>query len=100
MPPGSAIASHSHRMLDPPARGRGPARTGKLERNCDENPRRIARLARWPPAGDMLDFPAPEIELSVMRRLILLRHAKSDWTGIGLQDRDRALARRCRDSPP
>jgi len=35
-----------------------------------------------------------------MRRLILLRHAKSDWTGIGLKDRDRALAARGRDSAP
>src|SRR5436853_4697129 len=73
---------------------------GKLQCNCDENPRRVACPARWPRAAGMLDFPAPEIEFSAMRRLILLRHAKSDWTGIGLKDRDRALAARGRDSAP
>jgi phosphohistidine phosphatase len=35
-----------------------------------------------------------------MRRLILLRHAKSDWSGIGLKDKDRGLASRGRDSAP
>jgi phosphohistidine phosphatase len=35
-----------------------------------------------------------------MRRLLLLRHAKSDWTGIGLKDQDRGLASRGRDSAP
>ncbi len=35
-----------------------------------------------------------------MRRLILLRHAKSNWTGIGLKDQDRALASRGRDAAP
>jgi phosphohistidine phosphatase len=48
----------------------------------------------------MLDFRAAEIEFSAMRRLILLRHAKSDWTGMGVKDRDRALASRGRDSAP
>ena len=35
-----------------------------------------------------------------MRRLILLRHAKSDWSGSGVKDRDRGLAARGRDSAP
>jgi phosphohistidine phosphatase len=35
-----------------------------------------------------------------MRRLILLRHAKSDWTGIGLKDHDRGLAARGREAAP
>ncbi len=35
-----------------------------------------------------------------MRRLILLRHAKSDWTGVGARDQDRRLASRGRDSAP
>jgi phosphohistidine phosphatase len=48
----------------------------------------------------MLDSPAAEIDFLAMRRLILLRHAKSDWTGIGLKDRDRGLASRGRDSAP
>ena len=34
----------------------------------------------------MLDSPAAEIDFLAMRRLLLLRHAKSDWTGIGLKD--------------
>jgi phosphohistidine phosphatase len=48
----------------------------------------------------MLDSPAAEIDFLAMRRLLLLRHAKSDWTGIGLNDQDRALAARGRDSAP
>jgi phosphohistidine phosphatase len=35
-----------------------------------------------------------------MRRLLLLRHAKSDWTGVGLKDHDRRLASRGRDAAP
>jgi phosphohistidine phosphatase len=35
-----------------------------------------------------------------MRRLILLRHAKSDWTGVGLKDQERGLASRGRDTAP
>jgi phosphohistidine phosphatase len=72
----------------------------RLQRNCDENPRRIARIAPWPRAAGMLDSPAAEIDFLAMRRLILLRHAKSDWTGIGLRDQDRGLASRGRDSAP
>src|SRR5437764_7901080 len=35
-----------------------------------------------------------------MRRLVLLRHAKSDWAGIGVKDQDRGLAARGRNSAP
>ncbi len=35
-----------------------------------------------------------------MRRLILLRHAKSDWSAAGLPDRDRDLAPRGSESAP
>ena len=35
-----------------------------------------------------------------MRRLILLRHAKSDWSTAGLPDRERSLAPRGRESAP
>jgi phosphohistidine phosphatase len=35
-----------------------------------------------------------------MRRLMLLRHAKSDWSGPGLGDHERALNRRGRDAAP
>jgi len=48
----------------------------------------------------MLDSPTTEIDFLAMRRLLLLRHAKSDWTGIGLKDQDRGLASRGRDSAP
>src|SRR5260370_25100563 len=72
----------------------------RLQRNCAENPRRIARVAPWPRAAGRVDSPAAEIDFLAMRRLILLRHAKSDWTGIGLKDQDRGLASRGRDSAP
>jgi phosphohistidine phosphatase len=35
-----------------------------------------------------------------MRRLILLRHAKSDWSRPGERDRDRVLAKRGREAAP
>ena len=35
-----------------------------------------------------------------MRRLMLLRHAKSDWTRPGTRDHERALAQRGRESAP
>lgn len=35
-----------------------------------------------------------------MRRLMLLRHAKSDWTRPGMRDHDRELAERGRESAP
>jgi phosphohistidine phosphatase len=35
-----------------------------------------------------------------MRRLMLLRHAKSDWTAPGVRDHDRPLSTRGRDSAP
>jgi phosphohistidine phosphatase len=35
-----------------------------------------------------------------MIRLLLLRHAKSDWSDAGLADRDRPLSRRGRESAP
>jgi phosphohistidine phosphatase len=35
-----------------------------------------------------------------MRRLMLLRHAKSDWTRPGTRDHERALAPRGREAEP
>jgi len=35
-----------------------------------------------------------------MIRLLLLRHAKSDWSDAGLDDRDRPLSKRGRESAP
>src|SRR5262245_530195 len=35
-----------------------------------------------------------------MRRLMLLRHAKSDWSSPGMQDRDRPLNRRGQTTAP
>jgi phosphohistidine phosphatase len=35
-----------------------------------------------------------------MRRLMLLRHAKSDWSSPGMRDQDRVLAERGRESAP
>jgi phosphohistidine phosphatase len=35
-----------------------------------------------------------------MRRLMLLRHAKSDWPSAGVRDRERPLNRRGRDAAP
>lgn len=35
-----------------------------------------------------------------MRRLMLLRHAKSDWTGMGARDHERVLAQRGRETAP
>lgn len=35
-----------------------------------------------------------------MRRLMLLRHAKSDWSSPGMRDHDRVLAERGRESAP
>jgi len=35
-----------------------------------------------------------------MRRLMLLRHAKSDWSAAGTRDQDRPLAARGRDTAP
>jgi phosphohistidine phosphatase len=35
-----------------------------------------------------------------MRRLMLLRHAKSDWTAPGARDHDRPLSTRGREAPP
>jgi phosphohistidine phosphatase len=35
-----------------------------------------------------------------MRRLMLLRHAKSDWSRLGARDHDRSLAERGRDAAP
>jgi phosphohistidine phosphatase len=41
--------------------------------------------------------PAPE---DVLRRLMLLRHAKSDWSRNGARDRDRTLATRGQEAAP
>ena len=35
-----------------------------------------------------------------MRRLMLLRHAKSDWSAPGARDRDRPLSARGREAAP
>ncbi len=48
----------------------------------------------------MLDSPAKEIDVDAMRRLMLLRHAKSDWTDPRVRDHDRVLAPRGRVSAP
>src|SRR5271169_6955745 len=38
-----------------------------------------------------LDFPPDKIDAVAMRRLMLLRHAKSDWSSPGMPDRERPL---------
>ncbi len=38
-----------------------------------------------------LDFPLHKIDAAAMRRLMLLRHAKSDWSSPGMPDRERPL---------
>jgi phosphohistidine phosphatase len=38
-----------------------------------------------------LDFPLHKIDAAGMRRLMLLRHAKSDWSSPGMPDRERPL---------
>jgi phosphohistidine phosphatase len=48
----------------------------------------------------MLDFPAQEIDVDVMRRLMLLRHAKSDWSEPRPRDHERVLAARGRTAAP
>lgn len=49
----------------------------------------------------MLDWDAQEIDGQIaMRRLLLLRHAKSDWSRPGQPDRNRALNARGRSAAP
>lgn len=44
--------------------------------------------------------PPRSLELATMRRLMLLRHAKSDWSAAGLRDHDRPLNTRGREAAP
>ena len=46
----------------------------------------------------MLDCLSFKIDVMTMRRLILLRHAKSDWPVPGIPDQERALNRRGQES--
>ena len=48
----------------------------------------------------MLDFAGTERREPTMRRLMLLRHAKSDWSRPDLADHDRALNARGREAAP
>jgi phosphohistidine phosphatase len=43
------------------------------------------------PVDITLDFPPDKIDAVAMRRLMLLRHAKSDWSSPGMPDRERPL---------
>jgi phosphohistidine phosphatase len=48
----------------------------------------------------MLDWQASESDLTAMRRLMLLRHAKTEQAGSGERDHDRKLTKRGRDDAP
>jgi phosphohistidine phosphatase len=48
----------------------------------------------------MLDFSRRKIDVVVMRRLMLLRHAKSDRSAPGARDRDRPLDARGKSAAP
>jgi phosphohistidine phosphatase len=48
----------------------------------------------------MLDFSRRKIDVVVMRRLMLLRHAKSDRSSLGTRDRDRPLDGRGKAAAP
>src|ERR1700747_2679052 len=48
----------------------------------------------------MLAFRSDEIDVSTMRRLLLLRHAKSSWAEPGASDHARALNRRGQEAAP
>jgi len=48
----------------------------------------------------MLDSLRPESDIATMRRLMLLRHAKTERAEPGARDRDRKLTKRGRDDAP
>jgi phosphohistidine phosphatase len=48
----------------------------------------------------MLDFSRRKIDVVVMRRLMLMRHAKSDRSSLGTRDRDRPLDGRGKAAAP
>ena len=48
----------------------------------------------------MLDWPRRESDIAAMRRLLLLRHAKTERPGPGQRDRDRELVKRGRADAP
>jgi phosphohistidine phosphatase len=48
----------------------------------------------------VLDTPGAESDISAMRRLMLLRHAKTERAGVGQRDRDRKLVKRGRNDAP
>src|SRR4029077_2301785 len=57
----------------------------------------VQRLFRAAAAGRRLDSLGPESDIAAMRRLMLLRHAKTERAEGGERDRDRKLTKRGRD---
>merc|ERR1711964_256129 len=56
------------------------------------------QLERWPPPSTLRLSHERVFEVRTMKRLILMRHAKSDWSSAGTSDHDRFLNDRGRQN--